>query len=85
MFQVLATNGDTHLGGDDIDLLLDASRCSRTLEPQVARTVSGFRQPLGTAPDFKAELARPSSQAEDRPVGAETRPIAAEPELPASG
>ena len=31
VFQVLATNGDTHLGGDDIDLLLDGARARASI------------------------------------------------------
>ena len=36
VFQVLATNGDTHLGGDDIDLLL-TERVLADLEPKTVR------------------------------------------------
>jgi Fe-S protein assembly chaperone HscA len=42
VFQVLATNGDTHLGGDDIDLLL-TERVLRDLEsPSPRFAVAGF-------------------------------------------
>ncbi len=48
VFQVLATNGDTHLGGDDIDLLL-TRRVLADLEspsPSYSYLASGFSQTL---------------------------------------
>src|SRR3954464_679597 len=45
VFQVLATNGDTHLGGDDIDLLLtervlhDLDRNAASLEPATIQAI----------------------------------------------
>ena len=54
VFQVLATNGDTHLGGDDIDRLLvervladlSSTRCPRSRRPArpTAETVQAVRQ-----------------------------------------
>jgi len=38
VFQVLATNGDTHLGGDDIDLLLMEQVLPTFVAPGVSRT-----------------------------------------------
>ena len=61
VFQVLATNGDTHLGGDDIDLLLmrPRARASVGLRRQSAERDSGDPQggdsgevgPLGSRGD----------------------------------
>ena len=42
MFQVLATNGDTHLGGDDIDLLLMEQVLADVGSATPSYTVSGF-------------------------------------------
>jgi Fe-S protein assembly chaperone HscA len=47
VFQVLATNGDTHLGGDDLDMLLveqilAADPAASSIEPAGSGVVSGF-------------------------------------------
>ena len=41
VFQVLSTNGDTHLGGDDIDVLL-MDRVLADIESDASYAVSGF-------------------------------------------
>src|SRR5213595_3832168 len=46
VFQVLATNGDTHLGGDDIDLLL--------MEQLLADAGSGFSRMASSAAEIQA-------------------------------
>ena len=45
VFQVLATNGDTHLGGDDIDLLLMQTGARRPGAPKPRRANGGSRTP----------------------------------------
>ena len=65
VFQVLATNGDTHLGGDDIDLLL--------IEQRARRDVAILRAAGADAGAPTAESCRPIRQGrhpgEARPVG----------------
>src|SRR5450759_1135605 len=50
VFQVLSTNGDTHLGGDDIDvLLMDRVFANMSSDAPASAVVSGFPSPgLGT-------------------------------------
>jgi Fe-S protein assembly chaperone HscA len=51
VFQVLATNGDTHLGGDDIDRLLTESVIAEIGDFPVGRALSGLPgEPKGLAP-----------------------------------
>src|SRR6185503_7909542 len=51
VFQVLATNGDTHLGGDDIDRLLIEEAISEISDSSVGRALSGPPgEPEGLAP-----------------------------------
>jgi Fe-S protein assembly chaperone HscA len=52
VFQVLSTNGDTHLGGDDIDNLL----IQRVLDENVGRALSGG--PEGSAPHELVQAVR---------------------------
>ena len=46
VFQVLATNGDTHLGGDDIDLLLDRDGCSTRSRHRRRAAMPARREPI---------------------------------------
>ena len=51
VFQVLATNGDTHLGGDDIDRLLVEEAISEISDSSVGRALTGPPgEPEGLAP-----------------------------------
>ena len=63
VFQVLSTNGDTHLGGDDIDLLLDAHACC-------ARDAGGSQSTARAHPG-NPQGGHPG---EVGPVGSATRP-----------
>jgi molecular chaperone DnaK (HSP70) len=64
VFQVLSTNGDTHLGGDDIDLLL-TQQVLQDLESGATPRGSGLPRRLGSR--------RPDSPARD-PRGTDSRP-----------
>ena len=63
IFEVLATNGDTHLGGDDIDNLLLRIALEESDIPQdsegvqrLRRAVIKAKEELSFVPDTKIEL-----------------------------
>jgi molecular chaperone DnaK (HSP70) len=62
VFQVLSTNGDTHLGGDDIDMLL----VERILEDLECPSPT-YRLPADD--EYSADAARPASAADVRHSG----------------
>ena len=64
VFQVLATNGDTHLGGDDIDTLLMQHVIAEIAETPVGRALSGAPgEPEGLAPQAIQQIRQAVIQA----------------------
>src|SRR2546421_4963504 len=62
VFQVLSTNGDTHLGGDDIDLLL-MQRALGDVGAELARPVAEQAPPLRRSPEAIQEIRKAAIQA----------------------
>jgi molecular chaperone DnaK len=69
VFQVLSTNGDTHLGGDDIDVLLmdlvlnDLNEPSDVASGSESYVVSAFRRTSGRTPEMLQEIRKAAIQA----------------------
>jgi Fe-S protein assembly chaperone HscA len=69
VFQVLSTNGDTHLGGDDIDVLLmdrvlaDIRSGSSVVPGSDTQVVSGFSRTVEPTPELIQEIRKAVIQA----------------------
>jgi len=80
VFQVLATNGDTHLGGDDIDRLLIEEAISEISDSSVGRALSGPPgEPEGLAPQSIQAIRKAVIQAKVDLSDAEETEIRVEP------